>query len=37
MEGKTIEKIAQFLGDTEETVRKNYIHLTPDYLEDVVD
>jgi len=37
MQGVPIEKIAMFLGDTEKTVRKNYLHLTPDYLRDVVD
>ena len=35
--GKDISKIAAFMGDSEETVRKNYIHLTPEYLSDVVD
>tara|TARA_B100000768_G_scaffold140956_1_gene132499 strand:- start:89 stop:1138 length:1050 start_codon:yes stop_codon:yes gene_type:complete len=34
--GKDMAKVAAFMGDTEDTVRKNYIHLTPDYLDDVV-
>ena len=37
MQGVPLAKIAMFLGDTEKTVRKNYLHLTPDYLRDVVD
>ena len=34
--GKDMAKVAAFMGDTEDTVRKNYIHLAPDYLDDVV-
>lgn len=37
IDGKPIEQVAAFLGDTVDTVRKNYIHLTPDYLRSVVD
>ena len=37
MAGKPIEKVAAFMGDTVEIVRKNYAHLAPDYLSDVVD
>ena len=33
--GVPIEKVAKFMGDTVETVRKNYEHLAPDYLDDV--
>ena len=33
--GVQIEKVAKFMGDTVETVRKNYEHLAPDYLDDV--
>ena len=36
-EGVPMKKIAKFLGDSEETVRKNYEHLSPDFLDDVVD
>ncbi len=35
-DGKPIKKVADFLGDTEETVRKSYEHLSPDYLRDVI-
>jgi len=37
MAGKPIEKIAAMMGDSVEIVRKNYAHLAPDYLKDVVD
>ena len=37
MAGLELRKIAMFLGDTVETVSKNYLHLTPDYLADAVD
>ena len=37
MAGLSLHKIAMFLGDTEKTVRQNYVHLTPDYLSDAVD
>ena len=33
--GVPIEKVAAFLGDHEETVRRTYVHLSPDYLKDV--
>lgn len=36
-DGVAMMKIAQFLGDTVQTVEKNYLHLSPDYLRDVVD
>ena len=36
MAGKDIKKVAEFMGDTEKTVRENYEHLAPDYLEDFV-
>ena len=35
--GVPIEKVAKFMGDTVETVRNNYEHLSPDYLNDVHD
>ena len=35
--GVEIEKVALFMGDTVETVRKNYAHLAPEYLSDVHD
>ena len=35
--GVVIGKVAAFLGDNEETVRKNYIHLSPDYLRDALE
>ena len=35
--GVPIEKVAKFMGDSVETVRKNYEHLAPDYLDDVHD
>jgi len=37
MAGKPIKKVAEFMGDTEETVRRNYEHLDPNYLADMVD
>lgn len=37
MAGAKISKVAMFLGDSEETVKKNYLHLSPDYLRDIVD
>ena len=36
MAGKDIKKVAEFMGDTEKTVRENYEHLAPNYLEDFV-
>ena len=33
--GVPIEKVAAFLGDHEETVRRTYVHLSPEYLKDV--
>ena len=33
--GVSIEKVAKFMGDSVETVRNNYEHLAPDYLDDV--
>lgn len=35
-DGISISKVAEFLGDEEETVKKNYKHLQPDYLRDVI-
>jgi len=35
LRGVTIEKVAALMGDNVETVRANYIHLSPDYLSDV--
>ena len=35
-DGVPIKKIAQFLGDAPETVRKSYEHLQPDFLKDVI-
>jgi integrase len=36
-DGVPMHTIAAFLGDTERTVRKNYLHLSPDYLRMAVD
>lgn len=36
MDGIAMDKIAAFLGDTMATVEKNYKHLSPEYLSDVV-
>jgi integrase len=36
-EGVPIDKVAMFLGDEENTVRKNYAHLQPDYLREVIE
>jgi len=36
-EGVPVDKVAMFLGDEENTVRKNYAHLQPDYLREVVE
>lgn len=35
-EGYAIEKVARFVGDEIDTVRKNYEHLSPNYLDDMV-
>ena len=35
-DGYDIEKVAKFVGDEVETVRKNYEHLSPNYLSDMV-
>ena len=35
-DGVPISKVAEFLGDSEETVKENYKHLQPDYLRDVI-
>ena len=35
-DGISISKVAEFLGDSEETVKENYKHLQPDYLRDVI-
>ena len=35
--GADLLKVASFLGDTIDTVRENYMHLSPDFLADVVD
>jgi len=35
--GVAIEKVAKFMGDSVDTVRKNYEHLAPNYLDDVHD
>ena len=37
MAGHQIEKVAEYVADDPETIRKHYIHLTPDYLRSVVD
>ena len=36
-DGVDITKVAAFLGDSVKTVEKNYIHLSPGYLSDVID
>tara|TARA_B100001564_G_scaffold350862_1_gene355902 strand:- start:109 stop:219 length:111 start_codon:yes stop_codon:yes gene_type:complete len=36
MAGNDIKDVAEFMGDTEKTVRENYEHLAPNYLEDFV-
>lgn len=36
-DGVPMEKVAAFLGDSVDTVRENYMHLSPGYLTDVVD
>jgi len=35
-DGIPMKDIADFMGDTEETVKKNYLHLSPDYLRSVI-
>ncbi len=35
-DGYDIEKVAKFVGDEVEIVRKNYEHLSPSYLSDMV-
>jgi len=35
--GADLLKVASFLGDTIDTVRENYMHLSPDFLAHVVD
>tara|TARA_B100000925_G_scaffold158584_1_gene119093 strand:- start:212 stop:1315 length:1104 start_codon:yes stop_codon:yes gene_type:complete len=35
-DGVPMKTIADFMGDTEETVRKNYLHLSPDYLKEAI-
>jgi site-specific recombinase XerC len=37
MAGKDIKDVAEFMGDTEESVRRNYEHLDPEYLAHMVD
>ena len=37
MVGENIKDVAEFMGDTEKTVRDNYEHLAPNYLAHVVD
>ena len=32
MAGENIKDVAEFMGDTEKTVRDNYEHLAPNYL-----
>ena len=31
-----MKTIADFMGDTEETIKKNYLHLSPDYLRSAI-
>ncbi len=31
-----VKTIADFMGDTEKTVRENYLHLSPDYLRSAI-
>jgi len=35
-DGVAMETIADFLGDTVETIKKNYLHLSPDYLRSAI-
>lgn len=35
-DGVAMEQIADFLGDTVETIKKNYLHLSPDYLRSAI-
>ena len=35
-DGVPMKTIADFMGDTEETVKKNYLHLSPDYLKEAI-
>jgi len=35
-DGVPMKTIADFMGDTEETVRNNYLHLSPDYLKEAI-
>ena len=37
MAGKDIKDVAEFMGDTEKTVRENCERLTPNYLAHMVD
>ena len=37
MAGNDIKDVAEFMGDTEKTVRENYEHLSPNYLARMVD
>ena len=37
MSGENIKDVAEFMGDTEKTVRDNYEHLAPNYLAHMVD
>ena len=37
MAGENIKDVAEFMGDTEESVRRNYEHLDPEYLAHMVD
>ena len=36
MDGVPMNQIAAMLGDTQKTVEKNYLHLSPDYLRSAV-
>ena len=36
MAGENIKDVAEFMGDTEKTVRDNYEHLAPNYLAHMV-
>ena len=37
MAGEDIKDVAEFMGDTVESVRRNYEHLDPEYLAHMVD
>ena len=37
MAGTTLDEVAATMGDTIETVRENYLHLSPEYLRNAVE